>query len=404
MRSDNLRVAFFPDAYHEVDGVANTSRHFESFARARGLPFLVVHSGPQNEVANSGSVTRIQLRRSPLTFPLDGTHAYDLLFIRHYRQVSRIFSEFAPDVVQITGPSDVGVLGAVLAHRFHVPLAASWQTNLHQYARTRLSGAAARLPDAWAQPFLDAVEHWSFRATARFYKIPRLLFAPNQELVASLSAATGKPCFLMSHSVDTERFTPAHRNRPEGGPLRIGYVGRLMAEKNVRWLARLEKGLLEKGITDFRFVIVGHGGEQAWLREHMSQAEFTGLLTGSELAHAFADMDIFAFPSQTDTFGLAVLEALASGVPAVVTSEGGPKYTVQHGKTGFVANNFDEFLQSFVTLSNQPALLSSMRTAAREYALSTSWEGIFEGMYRAYEHCLPEQDLLGEAILDVANT
>jgi glycosyltransferase involved in cell wall biosynthesis len=115
-------------------------------------------------------------------------------------------------------------------------------------------------------------------------------------------------------------------------------------------------------------------------------------------------MDIFAFPSETDTFGLAVLEALASGVPAVVTADGGPKYTVQTGKTGYVANNFAGFLESLVTLITQPALLSSMRTAAREYALSTSWEHIFEGVYRAYEHCLPAQDLVGQGILDVANT
>ena len=48
MSGQSLRVAFFPDAYHEVDGVANTSRHFEAFARRRGIPFLLVHAGPEN--------------------------------------------------------------------------------------------------------------------------------------------------------------------------------------------------------------------------------------------------------------------------------------------------------------------------------------------------------------------
>jgi phosphatidylinositol alpha 1,6-mannosyltransferase len=403
VRSESLRVAFFPDAYHEVDGVANTSRHFEAFARSRGLPFLTVHAGPQGEVVSSGSVTRIQLRRSSMSFPLDGAHEYDLLFLRHYRKLARQISEFKPDVLQITGPSDVGVLGAMLAHRFHIPLAASWQTNLHQYARSRLSGMVSRLPKRLSDPLLDAVERWSFRATTRFYQIPRILLAPNQELVATLSAATGKPCFLMSHSVDTDRFTPELRDRPTG-PFRIGYVGRLTAEKNVRWLARLEQTLLAQGRRNFRFVIVGEGAEETWLRKNMRHAEFTGVLTGSELSHTFANMDAFVFPSETDTFGLAVLEALASGVPAVVTSGGGPKYTVQTGKTGFVANNFDEFVVSLVILLTQPALLSSMRAAAREYALSTSWEQIFEGVYRAYEHCLPVQDLVGQGILDVANS
>jgi len=45
VKNENLRVAFFPDAYHEIDGVANTSRHFEAFAKKRALPFLIVHAG-----------------------------------------------------------------------------------------------------------------------------------------------------------------------------------------------------------------------------------------------------------------------------------------------------------------------------------------------------------------------
>ena len=404
MKSESLRVAFFPDAYHEVDGVANTSRHFEAFARQRGLPFLIAHAGPRTEIETRDSVTRIQLERSPATFPLDGAHEYDLLFLRHYQKVARAMREFSPDVVQITGPSDVGSLGVLLAHRLKIPLAATWQTNLHLYARTRAARALSLLPELASERILDAVQDWTWRATTRFYKVPRLLFAPNQEVVSRLNEDTGKPCFLMSHSVDTTVFNPEWRDRPAGGPFRIGYVGRLTAEKNVRWLARLEQSLLAAGHRDFRIVIVGAGAEEQWLRRNMRQAEFTGVLTGAALSRTFANMDILAFPSETDTFGLAVLEALASGVPAVVTAGGGPKYTVQSGKTGFVAHNFDEFAACTATLLTQPEVLCSMREAARQYALSTSWEPIFEGMYRAYERCLPVEDLVSNGILDVAHT
>jgi phosphatidylinositol alpha 1,6-mannosyltransferase len=65
--------------------------------------------------------------------------------------------------------------------------------------------------------------------------------------------------------------------------------------------------------------IVGHGAEESWLRENMLRATFTGVLRGEELAEAYANMDLFVFPSHTDTFGNVVLEALASGVPAIVT-------------------------------------------------------------------------------------
>ncbi len=376
-----LRVAFFPDAFNEVDGVANTSRHFEAFARNRELPFITIHAGPLDEIVTEGSVTRIQLRRSAMRFPLDETHQYDLAFWLHYREVIRLVRDFEPDVVHITGPSDVGMLGALIAHKLQIPLAANWQTNVHQYARCRLSPLLAFLPKPASARLLSAAEHWSFRAATYFYRIPRLLFAPNQEIVEKLKQATGKPCFLMSHSVDTAIFSPHYRDR-DGGPFTIGYVGRLAAEKNVRCLAQLEQALLARGHRNFKMVAIGQGAEATWLRHNMRGAEFSGVLTGRDLSRAFANMDLFVFPSETDTFGLAVLEALSSGVPAIVTAVGGPQYIVQHGKTGYVAHNFDDFVSYTELLLTQPALLTRMGLAAREHALSTSWERIFEGVYK----------------------
>lgn len=400
--SRNLRVAFFPDVYYEVDGVANTSRHFEAFAQNRELPFLTVHAGPRNETVTAGSVTRIQVRRSLLTFPLDQTHEYDLALWWRYREVLRLVRDFDPDIVQITGPSDLGMLGALVAHKLRIPLVASWQTNVHEYARCRLAVVLSFLPDPMAARLLSAVEHGCFRAAARFYKIPRLVFAPNQEMVERLAQATGKPCFLMSHSVDTAVFSPEFRDR-RSGPFTIGYVGRLTAEKNVRRLAQLEQALLARGHQNFRIVVVGGGAEITWLRNNLRHAEFTGVLTGKSLSQAFANMDLFVFPSETDTFGLAVLEALSSGVPAVVTAGGGPKFTVQHGKTGWIANNLNDFVNCTESALTQPDLLSRMSSAARDYALSTSWEKIFEDMYRTYESCFYSADAACHELPHVAN-
>jgi len=397
-----LRVAYFPDAYYEIDGVANTSRHFEAFARERGLPFLMVVAGPRNEVITSGSVTRVELERGPASFPLDRAHRYDLLFQRHRRWLTQIVREFDPDVIQITGPTDVGTLGAMISHKLHVPLAASWQTNLPLYARSRMARAVAFLPEAVAKPLADAAEHWSRRATIRFYQWPGLLFAPNPELVEALQNQTGKPCFLMSHSVDTGIFSPKFRDRRDG-KFRIGYVGRLTPEKNVRWLAQLESELLARGHRDFELVVVGDGAEGPWLRQNMQRTEFMGVLTGEPLSRAFANMDVFAFPSHTETFGLVVLEALASGVPVVAAAAGGPKFTLQPGKTGFVAQDFADFAGGVEILLNEPARLSEMRAAAREYALSTSWGRIFEGMYRAYEKLLHPEVALAHGILGAVN-
>jgi phosphatidylinositol alpha 1,6-mannosyltransferase len=408
VKKDCPRVAFFPCVYHEVDGVAKTSREFEAFASRHEVPFFMAHAGPLDEVTTAGTVTRIQMRRGPVKFPLDRAHDYDLLFLRHYRELEPLLRDFRPDVVQITGPSDVGTLGAYVAWKMGIPLAASWQTNIHQYARRRMAAAVSLLPKIVCEKVADFAERWSFRASARFYKIPRLLFAPNQEMIRVLEAATGKPCYLMSHAVDTTVFRPEQRDRQlrdgDDAKFCIGYVGRLTAEKNVRALARLERTLLDMGHQDFRFVVVGEGAEQEWLRKNMQQAEFTGVLTGAELSRTFANFDVLAFPSETDTFGLVVLEAFASGVPAVVTDRGGPQYTVRHGRSGYVARDFDEFAAYTARLMSQPELLSAMRLAAREQALTTSWDRIFEGMYEAYESCLCSVPEASHSVLDVATS
>ena len=122
------------------------------------------------------------------------------------------------------------------------------------------------------------------------------------------------------------------------------------------------------------------------LRENMRQVDFIGWLGGEDLSRAVANLDAFVFPSETDTFGLAVLEALASGVPAVVTSSGGPKFTVEHGKSGYVANATDEFAPLLAGLMARQDEHAAMRLEARRRAVSIgSWDQIFAGMYQAYE-------------------
>ena len=135
----------------------------------------------------------------------------------------------------------------------------------------------------------------------------------------------------MRRGVDTRLFDPARRRRSDD-TFRIGYVGRLTPEKNVRFLAELGVALKAKGQDNVEFVIVGEGSEEAWLRQNVPNVTCTGVLRGDALAEAYAGMDLFAFPSRTDTFGNVVLEALASGVPAVVTDGGGPKFIVAAGR------------------------------------------------------------------------
>jgi glycosyltransferase involved in cell wall biosynthesis len=169
-------------------------------------------------------------------------------------------------------------------------------------------------------------------------------------------------------------------------------VGRLSVEKNIALLATLRTQLLSKGITRFRFLIVGQGAEEAWLRENLPNADFLGVLRGEDLSRAYSNMDLFVFPSHTDTFGNVVLEALASGVPAIVTPDGGPRYVVRDGETGIVATD-EEFPAAVASILQDPAKHLAMRAKAREQALSASWDAVFEGVYAAYATVLEPEHI-----------
>ncbi len=391
------RVAFFPDSFGEVNGVASTSRQLIAFAERRDLPLLCVHGASSGGRAGAGAVKTLSLERGNVGFRLDADFRYDLLFWRHARQAIAAVREFRANLIHITGPNDAGQLGAYVAHRLRLPLVISWHTNLHEYAAQRLKSLLAPLPLRWREALSAWAERRCLRWLMRFYRIGRALLAPNEEWRDRLARETGKPVQLMRRGVDTSLFSPAKRLRIDGAFL-IGYVGRLTPEKNVRALAELERGLIEAGAGDFRFLIVGEGSERAWLERHMRRAEFTGVLRGEALAQAYAGLDLFVFPSRTDTFGNVVLEAQASGVPCVVSSRGGPKFIIQadgqREASGLVADSPQEFLAATLDLMSQPERLNRMREAALKRARRFSWESVFEQVYQVYEDCLSREGAL----------
>jgi phosphatidylinositol alpha 1,6-mannosyltransferase len=393
---DAPRVAYFPDSFHEVNGVAHTSRHFEAFARRRNLPFLCVRAGGRTPAfVEEGNVWTLELPRGFLSFALEKDLRFDPAFLRHIPLMDEVLARFRPDLVHITGPSEVGMLGAGLAGAFGLPLAASWHTNVHEYAARRAGWFLRLLPPQHSATAGHAIEDLTMAATAHFYSVAEVLFAPNDELCGQLTALTGRPCLRMPRGVDAELFHPAKRRRRQNdGEIVLGFAGRLSVEKNVAHLAAVQRDLEALGLTSFRFLIVGHGALESWLRERMPRAEFTGVLKGEALAEAYANMDLFIFPSHTDTFGNVVLEALASGVPAIVTPDGGPKTIVQDSVTGRVVPD-DNFAAAIVDVLAASAHHAAMRRAARTFAAAAGWDSVFEGVYSGYEPLLARRALAG---------
>ncbi len=362
----------------------------------RELPLLCVRAGTRAEaVDEAGTVRTLELGRSRASVRLEKDLKFDAVFWRHCDEIALELERFRPDVIHVTGPSELGLMGAYFAGRLEIPLAASWHTNLHEYAGRRMGWLRPHLPPrsmAVAQRSVEASTLW---LTAQLYRRAAVLFAPNRELCAMLERVTGRRGNLMQRGVDTAMFTPERRTRQANdGRLVLGYVGRLSIEKNVALLARVERELAARGVRGVEFVIAGHGGEEAVLRRALVRARFAGVLRGEALARTYADMDLLVFPSHTDTFGNVVLEALASGVPAVVTPDGGPKYIVDDGVTGVVAED-DGFSAAIAAVAQSPARLGEMRAAARTYALGCSWDAVFDRVYAGYETVL--QDCKGDA-------
>jgi phosphatidylinositol alpha 1,6-mannosyltransferase len=383
------RVAYFPDSFHEVNGVAHTSRNFEAFARRRDLPFLCVRAGDRGQaIVEEGNVWTLELPRGFLSFAIEKDLRFDPVFLRHVPLIGEVLERFRPDLIHITGPSEVGMLGAWLAHHLHLPLAASWHTNIHEYAARRAEWFLRLLPERQSMATGQKIEDFAMAAAARLYALAQVLFAPNPELCALLERSTGRPCRLMPRGVDAELFHPAKRTRDANDrePV-LGFVGRFSIEKNVALLGKIQQELDRNG-EKFHFLMVGHGGEEAWLRERLHRAEFTGVLRGEELARAYANMDLFVFPSHTDTFGNVVLEALASGVPAIVTPDGGPRTIVRDGETGRIVPD-DQFAEAIASILADRAAHDTMREAARVYAVTASWDSVFEGVYAAYQELKP---------------
>jgi len=267
-----------------------------------------------------------------------------------------------------------------------VPVPVIWHTNLHQFAARRLRKLLSFIPARHSENLGAWAERAALIPISRFYGIARVTLAPTADQVRWLEGSTGKPVFLMPRGVDCEQFHPRQRTINDGA-LHLGYVGRVTPEKGVRLLADIERALVAAGHKNFSITVVGDGSERPWLERNLRHGVFTGVLRGQFLAKAYANMDIFLFPSRTDTFGNVVQEAAASGVPAIVTSEGGPKHLVAHESTGFIAETDADFIQRVVDLAFRPERLQKMGQAARNHILGASWDKAFEMTYSAYRFC-----------------
>lgn len=373
-----MRIALFTDTYPEdVNGVARTLGMLVEHGTRRGhelalvTPRVAVGSAPH-------AAAHRQLPGIPIPIYPDLQLARGL-----DAEGERMLRAFDPHLVHLATESSVGFSGRLWATRRRAPLVTSFHTNFPAYLGGY--GLALLEPAVW-------------RYLRWFHRDSRLTLCPSRDTKDDLlSHGFHGRLRIWSRGVDTTLFDPARRSAAVREALAPGaerillYVGRLAVEKRADLV--LDAFPRVRALTGPRtaLVFVGDGPAASKLRARAPEGvHFTGFLRGRELAEAYAAGDVFVFPSETETFGNVCLEALASGLPAVVADKGGVRETVIPGRTGIrvAPGDVDAFADACARLLRDDEERWTLSCGARAEALSRSWGAVLDEVLSAYAAAL----------------
>jgi glycosyltransferase involved in cell wall biosynthesis/predicted metal-dependent phosphoesterase TrpH len=284
------------------------------------------------------------------------------------------------DAVHVCSPGPSGVAGALVARALGLPLVGSYHTELTAYAGVR--SGEQRVADAMAL------------AVATFYGSCEVILSPSPAADAALAGIGVGPERVLrwDRGVDTTRFRPelrASARTAEANTITVLYSGRITHEKGVDLLA--DAFLLARACDPrLRLKLAGGGPEQEVLRERLGEsASFLGWLEGEELARAYADADIFLFPSSTDTFGQVILEAQASGVPVIAVAEGGPLSLVKHRESGLLCQaDAAQLAAALLQVAESPLLREHLSRGGLAATRERTWERTLERLAAGYRRVL----------------
>ena len=294
----------------------------------------------------------------------------------------RQLDDFAPDIVHISTPDIVGRKFLRYAKKKGLPVGSAYHTDFPSYLSYYHLGFAE--PAMW-------------RTLRKFYNACDVTLAPNESVRERLTGKGIERVELWSRGIDKELFDPSRRSDKlrrtwdaEGRTV-IVYAGRFVPYKDVEVVMSLYERFVDEGRGDkVRFVMIGSGPEEAEMRRRMPDAIFTGYLTGAALPEAYASGDIFLFPSTTEAFCNVALEALATGLPAVVSDVGGCQELVERSGGGFVAKAGDigEFFDCCTKLMQNGELFRAMRERGLAFAEDKSWSAVNGQLIDRYQRMI----------------
>ncbi len=402
------RLALVTDTFFDVNGVALTIRRLLRESIRRGIALTVVTALPPGvEEASLDAelkawIAEGRLKLFPVVDALDFPE-YDGLKVLFppLLDMLRFLQEEGFTKMQISTPGTVGVAGLVCAKLLQIETSSTYHTSFPEYVENYTNDVA-----------LEALA-WNYMTF--FYHSVDEVVVPSK-FIARLLHKRGlrnRKLLVLDRWTDVKRFTPEKRDpsvwRRLGAPeaaTRFIYVGRLGVEKNLALLAEAFRRVHEAR-GDVHLTLVGDGPFRAGLVELLAglPVTFTGFLGGDELPTLLASADVKLFPSTTDTWGNAPLEAQSAGLPVVVSAVGGPRELMVDGETGFVIGGRDveELVQAMQRLCD-PALRRRMGANARAFALRNVMPEPFTAILDAdgYRESLKQGEHPSRAVIALA--
>jgi glycosyltransferase involved in cell wall biosynthesis len=317
-----MRVLVATDAWHpQVNGVVRTLTMMAEAAKSFGV-----------EV---GFVT-------PQSFRTVAMPSYPDLRVAlpNAAKIARLIVDARPDNIHIATEGPIGFAVRRYCRKRGLPFTTSFHTRFPEYI-------SARLP---------IPESWSWSALRWFHGASQAVMAATPALASELRGRGFRNVVLWPRGVDMQLFRPRAVDLGLPRPIFLS-VGRVAAEKNLEAFLELELPGTK--------VVVGDGPACMTLQRKYPKAVFLGALHGEPLAEAYAAADVFVFPSRTDTFGLVLLEALASGVPVAAFPVTGPRDVIGTARIGILSEDLRSACLSALTIASQDCL---------QFAASQTWE------------------------------
>ena len=359
-----MKIALYSGTYvKDKDGAVKSISQLVSSFRNNGHQ-VTVWSPDVSPLDNHNGLTVHTVPALPLPQYPD----YKLGFFSS--ETKRQLDAFAPDIVHISTPDFVGRKFLLYAKERSLPLASAFHTDFPSYLKYYKLKFAER-------PFLKYLT-W-------FYNCCDVVFAPNESVRRKLEEENIRNIAIWSRGVDKELFDPSHRSEQlrvkwnATGRTVFVFAGRFVLYKDIEVVIKVYDRFIEAGYADsVRFVLVGSGPKEAEMKLRMPEAVFPGYLTGVELSEAYASGDVFLFPSITEAFCNVALEAIASGLPLVVSDKGGCRDIVERSGAGLLARSgdVDDFFSKCLELSGKSLHYQELQARGLAFAETKSWASI----------------------------